>query len=184
MRHVCFWQHQLLQRGWWALKKLIMEFAFNVTRLAIWAINCSCFFCITLCCMSWTFRSHRGVTAKHSKEWDGPSGFLIHRRSYQIFFRIQKSNWQTAKIDKRAFQISCFVKKLPRYYGPVRLKRDTPRSQKNNGGLSRNQGVAVIFRVLEVAYNTLPANLANITFCSLWWCRRKIVIRGRLDNKH
>ena len=34
MRHICFWQHQLLQRGWWASKKLVMEFALNVTRLA------------------------------------------------------------------------------------------------------------------------------------------------------
>ena len=40
--------HQLRQKEGWASKKLIMEIAFNVARLAIWTRNCSCMDCLLL----------------------------------------------------------------------------------------------------------------------------------------
>ena len=43
-----FLAHQLHHKGEWALKKLVMEFVFNMARLDIWARNCFCLDCLLL----------------------------------------------------------------------------------------------------------------------------------------
>ena len=116
MRPVYFWQHQLLQRGWWALNKLVMEFVFNVIRLVIWARNWS----YLVYCMNWTCRTHRKVTAELPKRQDSPSSSCFteetarhsagHRRKQLTDFAIQ---------SKTNPQFSCFTEKSARYYGLI-----------------------------------------------------------------
>ena len=131
MRHICFWQHQLLQRGWWELKRLIIESTFNVTRLVIWARNYSCLDCLMVYRMTWTCRTHRKVTAEHSKRWDDFSGFQLHRRNCQTFCRIQKK--VTDKLPNRWNSLSNFPLywKVCQILWAYRLKMDAPTLQKN-----------------------------------------------------
>ncbi|CAO2611318.1 hypothetical protein LEMLEM_LOCUS15096 [Lemmus lemmus] len=69
--------------GSWS-KRLLMDFVSH------WARNCSCLDCLMVCCMNWTCKTHRKVTAEHSKTWDGPSWFLLHR-SCQTFYRTEEN---------------------------------------------------------------------------------------------
>ena len=84
MRQVSFWQRKLLQEDDGHQRGYVLSL------LAIWARNCSCLDCLLLCCINWTHRNHRKLTAKHSKRWDGPSGFLLYRKDYHTFYMIEK----------------------------------------------------------------------------------------------
>ena len=117
MRHVCFWQYQLLQRGQWELKKIVMEFAFNVTRLATLVSNCSFLDYLMVYCMNWTCRTHRKMTAElANRRWDSPSAFLLHERVCQTFCRTQKKATDELCQHK---ENCCFMEKSARYYGPI-----------------------------------------------------------------
>ena len=67
----------------------------------------------------------------------------------------EESDWQTANIGKTAFQISCFMEKSARYYGPVGWRWMPTVLQKNFRWLSRKWDVSVNSRVLEVTCNAL-----------------------------
>ena len=91
-----------------------MKFAINVTRLAIWAINCYCLDCLMVYCMNWICRTHRKVTAKLSKRQDGPSGFLLHRGNCQTFCRPEKKVTDKLPIQaKQPFIFPASWKSLP-----------------------------------------------------------------------
>ena len=70
--------YQLCQKGEWASKKLVMEIAFNMAKFAICARNWYC--CTVCCCINWTCRTHKKVTAELTKQ-DSTEGFLLKWRS-------------------------------------------------------------------------------------------------------
>ena len=100
VRYVFFRQHQLLLRGWCALKKLIKEFDLNVSRLAILARICSCQNHLMVFCMNWTCKMHSKVIIEYFKRQDDLSGFLLHRRNTKHSVEYRKK-WLTNCQDRQ-----------------------------------------------------------------------------------
>ena len=117
MRHICYWQHQLLQeedgqrRGsLWSL-------------LGIWARNCSYLDCLTLCCIKWSRRTHKNndgwICLKVRQSFRIPASW---KSLPDILQDTEESCWWTANIGRTVFGISCFIEKSVGYYGPVSWK--------------------------------------------------------------
>ena len=155
-------QNQLLKKGWWVLMKLVMEFAFNVTKLAIWARNCSRLDCLIVCYMPWTCRTQRKVTDELSKRGDGPSKFLFHRKKLpDILQDTEESNWWTLPVQGKT--IPFFMEKSARYYGPVGWRWMAQHYKRTLGDWPGSK-MSLSIRVLKVAYNVLSVYLDNISF--------------------
>lgn len=101
-------------------KKLVMEFTFNMARLVIWARNCSCLDCLTVCSIYWTCRTHKKVTVELGKaRWDSPSGFLLHRRVCQTFCLMQRKMTDKLPLQVVQFQNFCFSQNSASHSSPI-----------------------------------------------------------------
>ena len=121
MRQISPGSTNLLQRGWCAaLKKLLMKFAFNVTRLPI-HLDKKLLLPELLDGML-----HKLIMENPQKNdakvvyrrWDSLPGFLFYERIYQTFFRTLKKETGKLAIQVKMFWNFCFKKKSIRYSGP------------------------------------------------------------------
>ena len=146
----------------------IKEAPYGWSRLAIWAINYRTAWCYAI----WT--GHAGPTEK----------WLLNLLKYGMVLQGSCITEETAGhsaghrrkwLTNCQYRWNCLLNfllhgKVCQMLWACRLKMDAPMLQKNFEWLSRQQGVSVNSRVLEVAYNGLPVDLGNIiSFWGLWW---------------
>ena len=113
MKHICSWKHHLHQENDWHQRDSLRSF------LAIWARNYSCLDCLMLC---WTGQGEHtekwmlNLPKCETVWWGDPASW---KNLPDILQDTEKCDWQTAYIGRNVFEISCFIERSARYYGPV-----------------------------------------------------------------
>ena len=159
MMHNCSWHH-LCQKGRWALKKLVMKFAFNMARLAIWARYCSSgLFDFMLYKLDMQDPQKGGCWFK----MDIATRFLLHGRGCQTARQStgHREKWLTnCQYSWTVWRFLLCWGVCQTHYG---LWAEDGSLQKIFGCLTR-QVVSVISRVYI------------LSFCGLWWSWRQVVM--------
>ena len=146
MEHICSWQHQSTSRGRWAMKRLLVEIASHLEKKLFLP------------------RLHEVMLYEEDKQdpqkqqLNLPKSEIVLQGYWvtaswkslpDILQNTEESDWKTANIGKTVFEISYFVEKSARYYGPVGWIWVPTRLQKNFGWLSRKWDISVKSQVLQ-----------------------------------
>ena len=151
-----------------------MEFAFNVTRLAIWARNCFEGLLDGMLYKVDMQDPHKTDYWTCQKNVRQPSKFLVHEK-FSRHSTAHTRKWMT-NCQNRQNSLSNFLLhgRVCHIVWVCKVQMDIPMVQKNFVWLSRQQDVSVN---LEVAHNALPVYLGNIvSFWGLRWNWRHPVI--------
>ena len=149
VRYILIWQHQATSKGWWASKRLLMEFANHLAR------NCFCLDYLT---------EHAGLTEK----WllNLLKGEMVLWGSCFMNDSVRHSAGYTRKwlvncqYRQKCLWNFCFVEKSARYYGPVDWILMPQQYRRTLGDCS-----GTVYNALPVYFNIRP-------FWSLCWSWR------------
>ena len=139
MNHFCSWQHHSLQRWWWELKKLHMDFTFLVIKVSHWTRKCPC--------LDWWQNAvpigevgNKDKTAKLCKD----------------------------KV-RQSFRISCFTDKFVIFSGPVGQRWMPQQYRGTFDDYSGSQLYLLFLNYFGNNLLVLPAYSVNIiSFSGLW----------------
>ena len=110
MRHICFWQHQSTSRGWWVLKRLLMECLNHLgKKLFLAGLLDGMLYELEMQDQQkndcWTFLKMK-QSFRIPASWKIPPSILQNT---------EENDWQTAN----RFQIPFFMENSTGYYGPT-----------------------------------------------------------------
>ena len=156
VRHIYSWQPEATSRGWWALKRLLMELDSHLgKKLLLPGL-------LDELDLQDPQRNDGWTCLKVRRSFGVPASW---KNLPDIMHDTEESDWQTANIGRTVFEIFCFMEKSAGYYEPIGWRWVPATLQQNFGWLSRQQNVSVNSRVLEVVCNVLPVNLGNKIIC-------------------